>query len=219
MPVFPACQGNAECCLTHTLPDELMATLTKETLKCNPDHLGRLMADHAQLDWRPVLPRITKPCLNLYGTTSGCFPVEGTAAVGELIPDCKNVPFEGCNHCEFAHGPLLHTDEPLIRRTQLRRSTHPHLAPHKNLMSPTWLRTAGLYLEKPDIQHELKRWLGCGMGATHELLEPGLHDIFDELSAAVAARSSNDRDFEELRRAVAGGKAETAAPQRGLPAW
>ena len=150
LPVFPACQGNAECCLTHTLPDELMATLTEETLKCNPDHLGRLMADHAQLDWRPVLPRITKPCLNLYGTTSGCFPVEGTAAVGELIPDCKNVPFEGCNHCEFAHGPLLHTDEPLIRRTQLRRSTHPHLAPHKNLMSPTWLRTAGLYLEKPD---------------------------------------------------------------------
>ena len=53
--------------------------------------------------------------------------------------------------------------------------------------------------------------LGCGNGATHELLEPGqvalqhvhVHaDVFDELSAAVAARSPNDRDFDELRRAV-----------------
>jgi non-heme chloroperoxidase len=103
MPGFAA--GNAECCLTHSLPDELTAVLTQETLKCRPDHLGRLMADHAQLDWRPVLPRITKPCLNLYGTLSGCFPVEGTAAVGELIPDCKNVVFEGCNHWLYLEKP------------------------------------------------------------------------------------------------------------------
>lgn len=103
MPAFA--KGNAECCLTHALPAELMATLTAETLKCDPDQLGRLMADHAQLDWRPVLPRITKPCLNLYGDKSGCFPVEGTAAVGELIPDCKNVLFEGCNHWLYLEQP------------------------------------------------------------------------------------------------------------------
>ena len=78
---------------------------TAETLKCDPDHLARLMADHAQLDWRPVLPRITKPCLNLYGTESGCFPVEGTIAVGELIPDCTNEAFEGCNHWLYLEKP------------------------------------------------------------------------------------------------------------------
>ena len=103
MPAFA--QGNAECCLTHKLPDALSATLTEETLKCDPDHLGRLMADHAQLDWRPVLPRITKPALNLYGTDSGCFPVEGTSAVGTLIPNCRNVSYEGCNH-------WLHLEKP-----------------------------------------------------------------------------------------------------------
>lgn len=97
--------GNAECCLTKPVADDLMEVLTAETLKCNPEHLAKLMADHAQLDWRPTLPRITKPCLNLYGTLSGCFPVEGTQAVGELIPDCKNVVFEGCNHWLYLEEP------------------------------------------------------------------------------------------------------------------
>jgi pimeloyl-ACP methyl ester carboxylesterase len=90
--------GNAACCLSHPLPPELAASLKRETLKCDAGQLGKLMADHAQLDWRPILPRITLPCLNLYGTESGCFPVEGTRAVGELIPVCENVAFEGCNH-------------------------------------------------------------------------------------------------------------------------
>eukprot|EP00966_Prymnesium_polylepis_P062381 1447563-Prymnesium_polylepis.1 len=82
--------GNAECCLTHTLAPELAAVLKAETLKCDPIHLGKLMADHAQIDWRPILPRLSVPCLNLYGSESGCFPVEGLQAVGSLIPDCKN---------------------------------------------------------------------------------------------------------------------------------
>ena len=56
-------------------------------------------------DWRPVLRRVSRPCLNLYGTDSGCFPVEGTRAVGELIPDCENVPFDGCNHWLYLEAP------------------------------------------------------------------------------------------------------------------
>ena len=63
------------------------------------------MADHAQIDWRPILPRITRPCLNLYGSESGCFPVEGTKAVGEAIPNCENVCFEGCNHWLYLEEP------------------------------------------------------------------------------------------------------------------
>jgi hypothetical protein len=43
--------GNAECCLTHTLAPELSAVLKAETLKCDPLQLGKLMADHAQIDW------------------------------------------------------------------------------------------------------------------------------------------------------------------------
>jgi pimeloyl-ACP methyl ester carboxylesterase len=41
----------------------------------------------------------------LYGTDSGCVPVEGTRAVGELIPDCENVPFDGCNHWLYLEAP------------------------------------------------------------------------------------------------------------------
>ena len=45
----------------------------------------------AQLDWRPLLPRIGVPCLNVIGGRSGIFPVEGTAVVGQLIPHCHTV--------------------------------------------------------------------------------------------------------------------------------
>ena len=99
-------QGNAECCLTKPVDKALLDVLTEETLKCDPEHLGKLMADHAQLDWRPILPRISKPCLNLFGDDSGCFPVEGTAAVGDLIgANCVNVVFPGCNHWLYLEEP------------------------------------------------------------------------------------------------------------------
>jgi len=45
------------------------------------------------------LPRITVPCLNLYGTESGCFPAQGCEAVTQLIgANCRSEIFEGCNH-------------------------------------------------------------------------------------------------------------------------
>jgi len=97
--------GNAECCLSHTLPAPLAAILAQETLLCEPEHLAKLMADHAPRDWRPVLRRISRPCLNLFGTDSGCFPIEGTRAVGELIPDCENVEFSGFNHWLYLESP------------------------------------------------------------------------------------------------------------------
>lgn len=97
--------GNAECCLSKPPDAEVMALLKRECLKCTPLHLAKLMADHAPKDWRPLLPRITLPCLNLYGTQSGCFPPEGCEAVGTLIPNCRNVAFEGCNHWLYLEEP------------------------------------------------------------------------------------------------------------------
>lgn len=50
---------------------------------------------HAQLDWRPLLPHIRVPCLNLIGEVSGVFPEAGCRVVGELIPNCHTVrPFD-----------------------------------------------------------------------------------------------------------------------------
>ena len=99
--------GNAECCLSIPPSEEVLAVLKAETLKCDPHILGKLMADHAPKDWREVLKRIAVPCLNLYGTKSGCFPEAGCAAVGELIPDCRNQPFDGCNHWLYLERPTL----------------------------------------------------------------------------------------------------------------
>ena len=64
----------------------MAADLEAETLKCDGEQLGLLMADHTQLDWRPLLPSIQLLCLNVIGFKSGVFPVEGTEAVSQLIP-------------------------------------------------------------------------------------------------------------------------------------
>lgn len=98
--------GNAECCLSKPPAADVLALLKAETLRCDPAHLGALMADHAPKDWRPILRRISVPCLNMYGTASGCFPVEGCEAVGALIgAGCRNVAFEGCNHWLYLEAP------------------------------------------------------------------------------------------------------------------
>ena len=77
--------GNSECCASLPLDVAVEKTLVDETLKCHPAHLAQLMADHTQLDWRPVLQRIAMPCLNMIGCMSGVFPVAGCEAVSALI--------------------------------------------------------------------------------------------------------------------------------------
>lgn len=37
----------------------------------DPNALAQLMADHTALDWRPLLPHITIPCLNVVGRKVG----------------------------------------------------------------------------------------------------------------------------------------------------
>lgn len=58
-----------------------------------------------QLDWRPLLPQVKVPCLNLVGALSGVFPLEGTQAVGKLIPHCHTVVFEAANHWLYLEEP------------------------------------------------------------------------------------------------------------------
>lgn len=83
----------------------VISSLKRSTLLCHPSHLGALMADHAPKDWRPVLPRISLPCLNLYGDDSGCFPAAGCEAVTELIgSNCRSEIFQGCNHWCVPHA-------------------------------------------------------------------------------------------------------------------
>lgn len=91
-------KGNCDGCLSKDLGEAVLAVLTRETLKADPEALGKVMADHTALDWRPLLPRIAVPCLNLIGELSGVFPEAGCRWVGEAIENCHTVVFEGCNH-------------------------------------------------------------------------------------------------------------------------
>ncbi|BDA49392.1 AB hydrolase superfamily protein YdjP [Coccomyxa sp. Obi] len=92
-------------CLSRPLGHGMEEALKAETLRADPDALGRLMADHTQLDWRPLLPRIKIPCLNLVGRISKTFPWQGTAVVGQMIPNCHTVYFEQGNHFLYIEEP------------------------------------------------------------------------------------------------------------------
>ncbi|GMH35507.1 hypothetical protein BSKO_03375 [Bryopsis sp. KO-2023] len=100
-----AADDTLAACLTLPLSGELCAILKAETLKCNPDDLGELMANHTQNDWRHVMASINVPCLNVIGGTSQIFPLEGCKFVGDSIKDCANVVFEAANHWLYLEMP------------------------------------------------------------------------------------------------------------------
>jgi pimeloyl-ACP methyl ester carboxylesterase len=97
--------GNVEACATLPLDEGLLAKLEEDTCKCQPTQLGDLMADHTQLDWRPILPQISVPVLNLAGRQSGIFPPAGTAEVAKRVQDGCTVFFEAANHWLYMEQP------------------------------------------------------------------------------------------------------------------
>jgi len=84
----------------------VLQVLEQETLRANPVALAALMADHTALDWRPVLPRINVPCLNVIGRRSTVFPFWGCEEVGRLLPNSHTVFFENQNHWLYIEEPL-----------------------------------------------------------------------------------------------------------------
>ena len=98
-------EGNASGCLSLPVPQGVLQVLHDETMRCKPEALAALMADHTQLDWRPLLPEVKIPCLNCVGGTSGVFPVEGCLEVGRLVPDCCSVVFKRANHWLYLEQP------------------------------------------------------------------------------------------------------------------
>ncbi|OQR89404.1 alpha/beta-hydrolase [Thraustotheca clavata] len=99
--------GNLSSCLVRTdVPKEILDVLYSDVLKCKPEALATLMRDHTQLDWRPLLPLISIPCLNVIGGPNNkVFPMEGALTVGKMIPKCINVVFEDCGHWLYIERP------------------------------------------------------------------------------------------------------------------
>ena len=51
-------EGTLHDCLARNLPSDFEAMLVAETLKADPDALGRLMADHTQVTYRSTPPGV-----------------------------------------------------------------------------------------------------------------------------------------------------------------
>eukprot|EP00210_Caulerpa_lentillifera_P007237 g6924.t1 len=84
--------------LENSIESEYYEKMKHQTASLDGDAVGRLMEDHTQIDWRPVLRKIDVPCLNCTAGKSCVFPVEGVETVTKLIPNCKSVNFPEANH-------------------------------------------------------------------------------------------------------------------------
>lgn len=67
--------GNGECCLSQPQPASVLDALAEEALRCDPETLGRIMADHTQVQQTcPLLCYINECCrrfscmLQIYAT-------------------------------------------------------------------------------------------------------------------------------------------------------
>lgn len=98
-------KDNARFCASPAISNEVLTVLAHETLRSDPSALAMLMADHTSLDWRPVLPRISIPCINIVARRSAVFPWWGVEEVGRLMPNCLNVYFEEENHWPYIGQP------------------------------------------------------------------------------------------------------------------
>lgn len=98
--LIPACFGNVY--LPTSAEIEILA---QEMEKCPPKTQAEIMADHTHLDWRDLFPQIKLPVLVCVGRQSKIFPWQGSAYVGEHIPNAKTEFFEQSGHMPFYEEP------------------------------------------------------------------------------------------------------------------
>mmetsp|Transcript_30154 Transcript_30154/g.56824 ORF Transcript_30154/g.56824 Transcript_30154/m.56824 type:complete len:276 (-) Transcript_30154:372-1199(-) len=91
-------------CMQRPTPEQV-DFFSAETLKADGAFLGALMADHTQLDWRPLLPKINLPCLVMVGRKSQCFPWQGVQYVADNIPGAQAIVFEEGDHWLYIEEP------------------------------------------------------------------------------------------------------------------
>lgn len=83
----------------------------EQILKCDPRHLGALMEDHANLDFRDLLPHVKCPVLNFVGGCTKCHSIRGIEYIGEKVPRGRNVTFENAGHWLYYEEPARFNDE------------------------------------------------------------------------------------------------------------
>lgn len=90
--------GNADACLATCVDAGTLSLLSSETARCDADGLAALMADHTQLDWRPLVASGGgPPTLVVVGGASKIFPPAGCRWVADAGGH-RCVEFDGCGH-------------------------------------------------------------------------------------------------------------------------
>ncbi|KAG8471258.1 hypothetical protein KFE25_009679 [Diacronema lutheri] len=85
--------------------DQARAFFREQILKCDPRHLAALMVDHANLDFRDLLPHVRCPVLNFIGGSTKCHHIRGIEYIGEHVPRGRNVTFESAGHWLYYEEP------------------------------------------------------------------------------------------------------------------
>ncbi|KAI2605475.1 alpha/beta-hydrolase [Hypoxylon fragiforme] len=92
---------------TEKVSEEDFEWSMRQARKMPPDLAGRLMLDHAAMDWRDVIPRITVPTL-VVGAKGSPIPITGIEWIAKQIPGSRLEIFEkeeGGSHCMFWENP------------------------------------------------------------------------------------------------------------------
>lgn len=98
-------EGLAIACLHHTPSDDEVKFIADEISKCPPYVRIEIMRDHTNLDWRDFIPHIELPTLVCVARNSKVFPWQGSAWVGENIPNSQIEFFENSGHMLFWEEP------------------------------------------------------------------------------------------------------------------
>lgn len=94
-------EGTVRGCYYGEPPQDELDHLVNEIEACPGSVRAAIMSDHTTLDWRDLLPQITVPSLVMVGRHSDIFPWQGSAYVGEQIPNARTEFFEASGHMPF----------------------------------------------------------------------------------------------------------------------
>jgi pimeloyl-ACP methyl ester carboxylesterase len=89
----------------HTLPPPEVLALTTGGPAFSVDDTRPLLRDHAEADWRDVLPRVDVPLLAVAGRHSPVWPWESSAWMAEAAPHGSLAVLEESGHVPFLEAP------------------------------------------------------------------------------------------------------------------
>jgi non-heme chloroperoxidase len=99
--------GNERACVAQGSDFKCEKEVKNCTMGCKPEALAELMADHTNLDWRPLVASLEKPALVAVGEKTQIFPWKGVAYVGSLMKNAQTMVCKDCGHWLYLEQPGL----------------------------------------------------------------------------------------------------------------